>query len=89
MLPNEVGGAQKAEIEKLAQAVLDARAEYPDATLADLYDPLVMPTNLAKAHKTLDRAVDRLYQKQPFASDAQRVAHLFNLYNRRPKSATS
>ncbi|MFO0881933.1 MAG: DNA methyltransferase [Candidatus Saccharimonadales bacterium] len=78
--PEQVSDAQKAEIEKLAQAILDARANYPDATLADLYDPLTMPPDLAKAHKALDKAVDKLYQKEPFANDAERVALLFNLY---------
>ncbi len=72
--------AQKADIEKLAQAVLDARAEFPSSTLADLYDPLTMPPALARAHKALDRAVDKLYQKEPFATDAERVAMLFELY---------
>lgn len=72
--------AQKAEIEKLAQAALAARAEFPDASLADLYDPLTMPPQLAKAHKALDRAVDKLYQKTPFATDADRVALLFQKY---------
>lgn len=71
---------QKVEIEQLAQAVLEARAEWPESSLADLYDPNAMPANLTKAHKALDRAVDRLYRKEPFASDAERVAMLFNLY---------
>ena len=89
--PEQVSNAQKAEIEKLAQAVLDARAQYPDATLADLYDPLTMPPSLTKAHKTLDRAVDKLYQKQPFSGDPERVAHLFQLYQQKthPKVPTA
>lgn len=78
--PAEVTDEQKAEIEKLAQAVLDARAQFPDASLADLYDPLTMPPVLAKAHKALDRAVDGLYRKEPFATDADRVAMLFEKY---------
>ena len=72
--------ADKQSIETLAQAVLDARAEFPDASLADLYDPLSMPPSLAKAHKQLDKAVDKLYRKQPFVNDAERVALLFKLY---------
>jgi len=71
---------QKAEIERLAQAVLDARSEYPNASLADLYDPLTMPPSLRKAHRNLDKAVDRLYGIPPTAPDAERVAHLFDLY---------
>lgn len=68
------------KLEPLAQAVLDARAAHPDATLADLYDPDLMPANLRKAHQNLDRAVDRLYRKAPFQSDRERVEHLFMLY---------
>ncbi len=74
--------SQKAEIEQLAQAILDARAQFPDSSLADLYDPLTMPPSLAKAHTTLDRAVDKLYSKTPFTSDAERVALLFEKYQK-------
>jgi hypothetical protein len=73
---------QRASIETAAQAVLDARAQHPGATLADLYDPLTMPPNLVKAHHTLDRAVDAAYGKTTFASEAERVAFLFTLYER-------
>lgn len=73
-------GEQKAEIEKLAQNILDARAESPNSSLADLYDPRVMPESLIKAHAALDRAIDHLYSKTPFTSDAERVALLFEKY---------
>jgi len=76
----EATDVQKAEIEKLAQAVLDARANYPDATLADLYDPLTMPPDLAKAHKQLNKAVDKLYRRENFTNDVERVALLFQKY---------
>ncbi|MFN3457719.1 MAG: DNA methyltransferase [Novosphingobium sp.] len=72
--------AQRARIEALAQAVLDARAAHPTASLADLYDPDTMPANLRKAHTALDTAVDRLYRAAPFASDRDRVEHLFGRY---------
>lgn len=72
--------AQLAKVEKLAQAVLDARAEHPTASLADLYDPDTMPANLRKAHAALDAAVDKLYRPAPFASDRDRVEHLFGRY---------
>jgi hypothetical protein len=72
----------KQKLEKLAQAVLDARAAHAGATLADLYDPDVMPPDLRKAHRALDEAVDRLYRKEPFASDRERVEHLFGLYEK-------
>lgn len=71
---------QKREVERLAQNILNARAEFPNSSLADLYDPLTMPPALSKAHKTLDRYVDRLYQKSGFSGDPARVAHLFELY---------
>lgn len=72
--------AQREKVEALAQAVLDARAAYPTSSLADLYDPDTMPADLRKAHTALDTAVDRLYRPAPFASDRDRVEHLFGRY---------
>jgi hypothetical protein len=76
----------KSAIEQAAQAVLDARAAFPTSSLADLYDPLSMPPALLKAHQKLDTAVDAAYQpsggKKTYASDAERVAFLFDLYQR-------
>ncbi len=69
-------------LEPYAAAVLAARAAHPDATLADLYDPDVMPPNLRKAHRDLDSAVDKLYQRSGFASDRERVEHLLGLYEK-------
>jgi hypothetical protein len=60
--------------------VLDARAQFPQSSLADLYDPLTMPPVLFKAHQTLDLAVDACYRKTAFTSDAQRVEFLFERY---------
>ena len=71
---------QREAIEAAAQGVLDARAAFPDSTLADLYDPTTMPPALVKAHQALDRAVDAAYGKRKFASDAERVAFLFERY---------
>ena len=65
-----------------ADAVLAARAAYPDATLADLYDPDVMPVDLRRAHRALDGAVDKLYRRSPFSSDRERVEHLLGLYEK-------
>ena len=65
-----------------ATAVLDARAQYPASTLADLYDPLTMPGPLLQAHQELDRAVDRCYRPEPFPSDRHRVEFLFALYEK-------
>jgi hypothetical protein len=78
----EANEAQKAKIRELAQAVLDARAKFPNATLADLYDPDTMPPELRKAHKKLDDAVDALYKRGGFQSDRERVEHLFMLYEK-------
>jgi hypothetical protein len=71
---------QQTTIEAAAQGVLDARAHFPSATLADLYDPLTMPPELVKAHQTLDRVVDAAYGKTAFKSEAERVAFLFERY---------
>ncbi|MHB1620333.1 MAG: type IIL restriction-modification enzyme MmeI [Sulfuricella sp.] len=62
--------------------MLDARAQFPDATLADLYDPLTMPPALVKVHQKLDAAVDAAYGKKNFKNDAERVAFLFELYRK-------
>jgi hypothetical protein len=78
--PQDVSDAKRAAVEEAAQGVLDARAAHPDATLADLYDPLSAPAGLARAHAKLDRAVDRCYRSQPFASERNRVEYLFTLY---------
>lgn len=74
------GEPLRAAIESAAQAVLDARAQFPGASLADLYDPLTMPPALLKAHQKLDAAVDKAYGKTGFKSDAERVAFLFERY---------
>jgi len=77
----EASDAQREQIEKLAQSVLDARANYSDSSLADLYDPLTMPPDLLKAHQNLDRAVMKLYgfPVKDFA-EADCVAALMKLY---------
>ena len=83
------GHKHRVAIERAAQAVLDARAAFPESTLADLYDPLSMPPVLVKAHQALDRAVDAAYLaaekiagRKPLrlGSDAERVAFLFERY---------
>lgn len=78
--PDNPSNDTRARIEAAAQGVLDVRAKHPEATLADLYDPLTMPTALLKAHQTLDRAVDAAYTRKKFHGDADRVAFLFELY---------
>ena len=80
----EATDEQKAAIEVLAQGVLDARAKFPNSSLADLYDPLTMPPELLKAHRNLDRAVMKLYGFTPqnTPSEADCVAKLMELYER-------
>ena len=80
--PEPPGDADRSVLGSLAQAVLDARAAHPDATLANLYDPDLMPPDLRRAHRALDRAVDRLYRRKRFASERERVEHLFMLYEK-------
>ena len=78
---------QKAKIEQTAQAILDARALYPDSSLADLYDELTMPVELRKAHQENDRAVMQAYGfpvKSTF-TESQCVAELFKLYKEKTK----
>ncbi|MEK7723176.1 MAG: type IIL restriction-modification enzyme MmeI, partial [Acidobacteriota bacterium] len=69
-------------IETAAQRVLDARLEFPNSSLADLYDPLTMPPALVKAHNDLDKSVDLAYRPQPFTSEANRMVFLFELYEK-------
>jgi hypothetical protein len=69
-----------AAIEAAAQGILNARALYPESSLADLYDPTAMPPELTKAHATLDKAVDAAYQYKAGRDDAARVAFLFERY---------
>lgn len=78
--PDEPTTKQSHDIETKAQLVLDARATFPNSTLADLYDPLTMPPALQKAHQALDKVVDRAYRKAPYPNEAERVAFLFDLY---------
>ncbi len=71
---------KKDAIAAAADDVLKVRAKFPDSSLADLYDPLLMPPDLLKAHQALDKAVDAAYGVKSFASEADRVAFLFKRY---------
>jgi hypothetical protein len=79
---------KRAAIEAAAQAVLDARASFPEASLADLYDPLATPPALSKAHQQLDKAVDAAYAYKGQPDDASRVAFLFGLYEQMTSAFT-
>lgn len=77
--------AQKQAIERTAQGILDARALYPDSTLADLYDDLTMPVELRRAHQTNDKAVMEAYgfrRDGRFYSESETVEALFEMYQK-------
>ena len=76
----EVNEEQRERIAKTAQAILDARALYPDSSLADLYDPVTMPPELLKAHRDNDRAVMAAYGFPSTLQESEIVAMLFALY---------
>ena len=77
---------QQAKIEKTAQAILDARALYPDCSLADLYDELTMPPELRKAHQENDRAVMQAYGFDiKTTTESSCVAELMKMYQKLTK----
>jgi hypothetical protein len=77
--PNE---KQSKNVEAAAQMVLNARRQFPDSSLAELYDPNTMPPALVKAHQQLDKAVDLCYRPQPFINETKRIEYLFELYDK-------
>lgn len=78
--PKNPSEKNKQKVEDKAQQVLDIRAKYPESSLADLYDPLLMPPDLVKAHQELDKAVDMCYRPQAFTTEMARIEYLFELY---------
>ena len=78
----EVSDEQREKIAATAQAILDARALYPDSSLADLYDELTMPPELRKAHQQNDRAVMAAYGFPITMTESECVARLFELYKK-------
>jgi hypothetical protein len=73
---------QKQRVEEAAEKVLSVREAFPESSLADLYDPVLMPPKLVKAHQQLDKAVDLCYRPQPFTTDTNRMEILFELYDK-------
>ena len=73
---------KRKHIESLAEEILLIREDYPDKTLAELYDPDKMPEPLLKAHNSLDRAVEALYRDRPFRDASDRLEHLFARYEK-------
>ncbi len=80
--PDAPDDKRRTQVEEWAQQVLDARAKFPTCSLADLYDPLVTPSVLVKAHAKLDRAVEKCYRPKAFATDRERVEFLFERYEK-------
>lgn len=76
---------KRTEIEQAAEDVLMAREQHTEKTLAQMYDPDHMPTNLSGAHSKLDRIVESCYRPAPFHSDEERLEHLFALYEKMTK----
>ncbi|MCB0739111.1 MAG: class I SAM-dependent DNA methyltransferase, partial [Bacteroidetes bacterium] len=79
--PKEPSDKNKKAVETKAKKILDVRTEFPESSLADLYDPLTMPPKLVKAHQELDKAVDLCYRPQAFTNETARIEFLFDLYN--------
>lgn len=79
--PKTPSAKHKQNVEAKAQKVLEARAAFPESSLADLYHPLTMPPQLVKAHQALDKAVDLCYRPQTFTNETARIEFLFELYN--------
>ena len=78
----EPSDEQKRKIEQTAQGILDARKLYPNSSLADLYDPLLMPAELRKAHTENDRAVMKAYGFDIKMSEVDCVAELMKMYQK-------
>ena len=79
---------KKKEIETAAENVLITRENYPEKTLAELYDPDKMPEDLREAHAKLDDIVESCYPGYPFVSDEARLECLFKLYEKMTASTT-
>lgn len=77
--------AEKEELERLAQNILNIRDENFDMTLGEMYNPESMPEELREAHHQLDLAVEGIYRPEPFSSDEERLEHLFKLYAKMTK----
>ncbi len=80
--PESATAAKRARVETCAQAILGVRKQYLDtgSCLANVYDPVLIPADLVKTHRALDRAVDRCYRGKAFGSERARIEFLFGLY---------
>ena len=81
----EATDEQKEKIRTLAREILDTRDKYPDSCLADLYDTIAMPTDLLKAHQSLDKEVVKLYGEE-WKTESDIISGLFRLYVQKTSS---
>jgi hypothetical protein len=72
---------EKAALQTCAQGILDARSEFPDSSLADLYNPLSMPEKLQQAHNANDKAVSSIFNLKNSSSDEGVLSQLFTAYS--------
>ena len=79
--PEKISDEHKKQVEECAQKILDVRLQFPNSSLADLYNPNTMPPELVKAHIDLDKAVDTCYSKK-FTDKEERIEFLFDLYKK-------
>ena len=80
--PMKVPKKKQIAVENAAKTIFEVRKSFSDSTLSDLYDPILMPVELTKAHEKLDKVVDNCYRPQPFKNEMNRMAFLFNLYDK-------
>ena len=78
----EITSKQKNSLNTQVYNILEEREKYPDKTIAELYNPDNMPSELQEAHKYLDLAIDQIYRNKPFENDEDRLTHLFKLYEK-------
>ena len=76
----EIDTRKKDEIVKTSFQIISVREKFPTKTIADLYDPELMPNELREAHSKLDALVENCYRSKRFSSDDERLEHLFQLY---------
>src|SRR5699024_7197284 len=84
----EITEKQKHTLNQYVFSILDERAKHSEKTMAWLYNPDTMPSELKRAHEELDKAIERVYRLAPFRSDEDRLEYLFKLYDEMLKEAT-
>lgn len=77
----ESNSKQKEQVEEASKIILEARSNHPEMSLAELYDPILMPEDLLNAHHRMDKIVDKIYKPSGFKNDNERIAWLFEKYN--------